>query len=171
MTAYAIQRYRKSCFSCLYWNNDSCMFSSCIFIIITCIHFFAFLQNWSIIVDLNCGYIKQIYFSFWFILISKKWNRQSTVSLCAKLLIFLTVQQAKSFSFEMNPTVTRWGKLLSSKTALSLFCARIQKWPYLDLTLYNLEMVLLLKFESKLVKRGWIKERKAHCYWVQQISI
>ena len=112
--------------------------------------------------------------NIFFILIysySKKWNRQSTVSLCAKLLIFHTVQQAKSFSFEMNPTVTRWGKLLSSKTALSLFCARKQRWPYLDLTLYNLEMVLLLKFESKLVKRGWIKERKAHCYWVQQISI
>ena len=94
MTAYAIHRYRTSCFSCLYWDNDSCMFSSCIFIIITCIAFFVFVQNWSIIVDLNNGYIKQIYFSFWFIVISKKWNRQSTVSLCAKLLIFVTVQQA-----------------------------------------------------------------------------
>ena len=94
MTAYAIQRYRKSCFSCLCWDNDSCMFSSCSFIIITCNYFFVFLQNWSIIVDLNCGYVKQIYFSFWFNPISKKWNRQSTVSLCAKLLIFLTVQQA-----------------------------------------------------------------------------
>ena len=95
MTAYAIQRYRKSCFSCLYWDNDSCMFSSCIFIIITCIHFFCIPTK---LIN-HCGLKLWVHkTNIFFILIysySKKWNRQSTVSLCAKLLIFLTVQQAR----------------------------------------------------------------------------
>ena len=146
------------------------MFSPCIFIMITYIHFFCIptklinhcrLKLWvhktNIFFILIYPYFKNSVDKAWFCLAQ---NYKYFLQFSRQVILI-----------EMNPTVTRWRKLLSSKTALSLFCARKQRWPYLDLTLYNLEMVLLLKFESKLVKRGWIKERKAHCYWDQQISI